>query len=213
MRQKNQRILSDDEIDALLEAAKPEEEEVQELEKPDRDYFLIKTTLLHGLRNSEARNLRRKHIDMDNRVVEVVDSKGGKDRKVPLPSKFAGEIKPYLRFLDEDELLFPSRKTGGKLTQRGFEWLVSRHALEAGLYPEGVEQGELDEIPYRERVMPHTLRHTYATRLLRNGEPMQKVSKALGHEDIEVTVNVYSHLNVEDVREGVEDLEITGLHG
>lgn len=56
--------------------------------------------------------------------------------------------------------------------------------------------------------MPHSLRHTYATRLLRAGEPMAKVSRLLGHESVKTTVDIYGHLNIEDLRQTAEKVTL-----
>jgi site-specific recombinase XerD len=47
---------------------------------------------------------------------------------------------------------------------------------------------------------PHALRHSYATRLLRAGVPIEVVAELLGHGDIQTTQTTYSHLTVEDHR-------------
>jgi integrase len=52
---------------------------------------------------------------------------------------------------------------------------------------------------------PHWYRHTAATRLLRDGVPIEVVSKLLGHADITTTANVYGHLTAEDARKALED--------
>ena len=51
---------------------------------------------------------------------------------------------------------------------------------------------------------PHWCRHTYATRLLRAGTPVEVVSKLLGHASVTTTVDVYGHLSVEDARRVLE---------
>ena len=51
---------------------------------------------------------------------------------------------------------------------------------------------------------PHWFRHTYATRLLRDGTPVEVVSKLLGHASITTTLSVYGHLSVEDARAVLE---------
>lgn len=90
-----------------------------------------------------------------------------------------------------------------------FEMIMRHYAVESDLYPEGITEDNVAmRIPYRERIVPHSLRHTYATRLLRAGESMAKVSQLLGHEDPEVTVSIYGHLNVEDLREAAEKVSV-----
>ncbi|MGI8792325.1 MAG: site-specific integrase, partial [Acidimicrobiales bacterium] len=51
---------------------------------------------------------------------------------------------------------------------------------------------------------PHWCRHTYATRLLRSGVPLEVVSKLLGHASVTTTSEVYGHLSVEDARRVLE---------
>ncbi len=47
---------------------------------------------------------------------------------------------------------------------------------------------------------PHTLRHTHATELLRDGWDISYLQKRLGHKDIQTTINTYSHLTNEDLK-------------
>lgn len=166
MKQRSQRILSTEEINDLLQASQPTEKEAKEMKHPDRDYILLKITVLHGLRNSEARTLKQKHIDLENNQIYIIDSKNGKDRNIPIHPQIKTELRTYTQAFDREDYLFPSMVSSSCLSERGFQYLVTKYAFQSGLYPENVEKGELDEIPYRERVMPHTLRHTYCTQLL-----------------------------------------------
>ncbi|WP_208641162.1 tyrosine-type recombinase/integrase [Micromonospora arborensis] len=52
---------------------------------------------------------------------------------------------------------------------------------------------------------PHWYRHTAVTRMLRDGVPVEVVSKLLGHADLTTTTSVYGHLTVEDVREALDE--------
>jgi site-specific recombinase XerD len=51
---------------------------------------------------------------------------------------------------------------------------------------------------------PHWYRHSFATRLLRAGTPVEVVSKLLGHASVTTTLNIYGHLSVEDARRALE---------
>jgi integrase/recombinase XerD len=199
MSQRNKRILEDEEETKVVQKA---------MDESIKEYMLIATTLNHGLRNSEAVRLRRKHIDLDKNTLTVIDGKGGKDRLIPIPSQFQNEFQYYFKEKDLDsgeDFLFPSRRRNHHLSPRAFEMKMRHYAVECGLYPDGTTyESVAEDIPYRERIVPHSLRHTYATRLLREGEPMAKVSRLLGHESVQVTVDVYGHLNIEDLRDTVE---------
>jgi len=51
---------------------------------------------------------------------------------------------------------------------------------------------------------PHWFRHSAATRWLRDGVPVEVVSKLLGHSSVAVTTAVYGHLTAEDARAALE---------
>ena len=51
---------------------------------------------------------------------------------------------------------------------------------------------------------PHWFRHSMATRLLRDGTPIEVVSKLLGHSSVTITLATYGHLNAEDARAALE---------
>ena len=51
---------------------------------------------------------------------------------------------------------------------------------------------------------PHWCRHAFATRSLRDGVPVEVVSRLLGHSSITTTMSVYGHLTAEDARRALE---------
>lgn len=53
---------------------------------------------------------------------------------------------------------------------------------------------------------PHVFRHSYATRMLRAGTPLEVVSRLLGHVSLTTTETVYGHLSAEDARRVLEQL-------
>ncbi len=52
---------------------------------------------------------------------------------------------------------------------------------------------------------PHWFRHSMATRLLRDGAPVEVVSKLLGHSSVTLTMRTYGHLTAEDARKVLEN--------
>lgn len=101
------------------------------------------------------------------------------------------------------------RKHFNNVDQCASEMKMRHYAIQCGLYPDDTTyESVAEDIPYRERIVPHSLRHTYATRLLRAGEPMAKVSRLLGHENVQVTVDVYGHLNIEDLQQTAEKVTL-----
>ena len=60
---------------------------------------------------------------------------------------------------------------------------------------------------------PHWFRHSAATRMLRDGVPVEVVSKVLGHSSVAITSAVYGHLTAEDARSGAGGGGLVQRHG
>jgi len=137
-----------------------------------------------GLRCMEVRNLRLRDLDFDRRLLHIVQSKGNKDRYVPLCEHLIRGIKKYISIEHPKNYLFqgsgnPEGKGfDGRYSQRGVQWAVKAVAKQAGIIKE---------------VHTHMLRHSYATHLLEDGVNIITVQKLLGHANIENTM-VYLHV-------------------
>ena len=137
-----------------------------------------------GLRCMEVRGIELKHLDFDRLLLHVVQSKGNKDRYVPLSQHLVRGIKKYIAAQRPEVYLFegtgnPEGKGfDGRYSQRGVQWAVSTVAKQAGIIKE---------------VHTHMLRHTYATHLLEDGVNIITVQKMMGHASIESTM-VYLHV-------------------
>ncbi len=138
-----------------------------------------------GLRCMELRNLRLQHVDFDRRLLHIVQSKGNKDRYVPLSPHLIRGIQKYIAAEHPQDYLFggkPVERAGGdfdsRYSQRGVQWAVKTVAKQAGIIKE---------------VHTHMLRHTYATHLLEDGVNIISVQKLLGHANIESTM-IYLHV-------------------
>ena len=97
------------------------------------------------------------------------------------------------------------------LTPKGAPWVENRHnalkrlldVLERAGIPRVDERGEKIDI--------HALRHTFASRLARNGVGLAQAQKLLGHSDPKLTAAIYTHLDTEDLRAAVECLPPVSL--
>jgi len=115
-----------------------------------------------GLRLSEVRNIRLKDIDINRDKLHIRQSKGKKDRYVPLGKNLIRGLNKYLEAEQPHEWLFngqSNERNSGNFdckgySQRGIQWVVRRAARASGILKE---------------VNAHTLRHTYATHLLEDG--------------------------------------------
>lgn len=130
-----------------------------------------------GLRRDEARRLRLGDVRTTREgPVLAVLGKGGKPRDVPLPPRAAGALVAYLRGWRASQpgpWLFPSPQ--GR-TDAPASCRVLRDVLDRARRALGVE-----------RLTPHTLRHSTATRMQEAGVPIEIVGAVLGHTSTATT--------------------------
>jgi len=137
-----------------------------------------------GLRCMEVRNIELRHLDYDRKLLHIVQSKGNKDRYVPLSVHLIRGIQTFVSINHPKHFLFegtgnPEGKDfDGRYSQRGVQWAVKTIAKNAGILKE---------------VNVHMLRHTYATHLLEDGVNIITVQKLMGHNNIETTM-IYLHI-------------------
>jgi len=131
-----------------------------------------------GLRVSEAVNIRLDDIDSKRMVLWVRNSKGYKDRSVPLPTQTLTQLRHYWRKHRPETWLFPSYEGTRSITTTGVQ-----HCLKATLRQSNI----------RKNVSCHTLRHSYATHLVEGGVPLRVIQALLGHKCITTTF-IYMHL-------------------
>ena len=130
-----------------------------------------------GLRISEATTLEVGAIDRANHVLRIV-GKGNKDRLVPLPQPILDDLGHLWRTHRNRRWLFPNRRGDAPINKRVLSETFAVAAEAAGI---------------SRRVTPHTLRHSYATRLIENGVNIRIVQILLGHSSIASTA-IYTHL-------------------
>lgn len=155
---------------------------------PHRNLCMLRLMLEAGLRVGEVVALRPEHLDMTTCRLTVRDGKGSKDRTLWINDELRDEIGAWLERRPESPYLFPTRN-GSQVRTRYMRSMVKRLA----------KQAEIDEA---ERVSPHTLRHTFATDLLRETKNLRLVQKALGHADISTT-QIYTHIVDEELEEAL----------
>ncbi len=158
-----------------------------------RDVALLSLMARAGLRVAEVCALNQEDIRINARSGEVLirRGKGEKERPVALGLECRKDLTAYLNNRPDwptDKLFFS--KTGKDLATRDVERLVEKLVRLAGI-----------ERP----ITPHTLRHTFATRFLRDGGDLATLQKLMGHENI-VTTSRYLHPDADRVQEMVERL-------
>jgi site-specific recombinase XerD len=129
-----------------------------------------------GLRIGEARMLEVSSVDRVNRLLRVI-GKGNRERQVPLPQPVLEDLTRLWWTHQHQRWLFPNRFGTRPVPSETLHTTFAQVAREAGL----------------SRITSHTLRHSYATRLLENGVDVRIVQILLGHANIATTA-IYTHL-------------------
>jgi len=184
------KAISPSEVDELLE--QPTRRATPEAK---RDRAMLELLYATGVRVTELVSLNVDNLNLDHRSPYVrCLGKGAKERTIPIHDQalenvveYLEEGRPYLVRNKNDEALFLNCR-GERLTRQGF-WLILK------AYAKAANLGA--------NITPHTLRHSFATHMLRGGMPLRNVQEMLGHANI-ATTQVYTHLTDEHVREVYE---------
>lgn len=160
-----------------------------------RDRAMLELMYATGLRVTElvSLDLQDVQVDVEKPYVRLV-GKGNRERQIPLLEQPAQEVSEYMSFArsrlvgERDEAALFVNRRGERLTRQGFWLILKGYASEAGI------QG---------RVTPHTLRHSFATHMLRGGMDIHKVQELLGHANISTT-QVYTQVSREHIRDAYE---------
>lgn len=160
-----------------------------------RMYLMIKLMYSSGLRVSELVTLPENAINYDVQQI-LVCGKGSKERIVPVTKEVIDDVFEYLEcrraFLAgrKSKWLFPSiTALSGHMTRGGFFKNLKKIAIKAGIA--------------QEKVHPHVLRHSFATKLVNNNADLRSIQKMLGHENI-VTTEIYTHITTQKLAEEVK---------
>jgi integrase len=153
---------------------------------------LVTFALLTGCRRGEILSLRWRDVDLDKARVEVraENSKTGEGRTIDIPADLVAALRfvrasQRVRDIRGDDNVFQladGRAWTGEAVRHHFEAARSRCK---------------DVLAENAGVRFHDLRHTYASFLVHRGQPIQTVSRILGHRSLHMTMR-YAHLYAED---------------
>lgn len=175
------RILTKDEINTLVTA-------------PDwrtttgrRDKALLLLMAQGGLRIAEVCALRVSEVMVDGDLTRITFSgKGGKTRTVSLPPVAAKALQAVMSKRIGEEFIFAGVNQHKALTPRGARWIFYKYR---------------DSSHLGKDVHPHSLRHTYATMLMRASGNLFMVQRVLGHSSPATTAKYYLAWNNRDADE------------
>jgi site-specific recombinase XerD len=137
-----------------------------------------------GLRIGEAINLELKDIRPESNMLYVRQSKGRKDRPVPLSAGVYAVLDHYIKLYAPHVYVFEG-VNGGKYSYSSSRQLFKRAVRSSGL---------------RRHITLHTLRHSYATHLLQSGTDIRYIQEILGHNDPKTTM-IYTRVTMRDLRD------------
>lgn len=151
-----------------------------------RDRAVLETLYSTGIRVSELVGLNIGQVDFIAGIVKVY-GKGKKERLAPIGDKALRAIRDYLAKQTtkkkDTQALFLNRNNK-RLTDRGIQNIVDKY---------------IRQISLREKVSPHTLRHSFATHLLDRGADLRSVQELLGHASLSTT-QIYTHITTERLK-------------
>jgi len=179
------KYLNTDEMNLLLQMP----EKYSEPWYGHRNYVIILTLLMTGIRRSELLSLNWEDIDFGQQTLTVKHAKCNKQRVVPITEPLISELWKYLQSrlpLNNNAVFISDR--GNRLSSRPLSQEIQRYMHILGLDKKGYTL--------------HTLRHTFASHLAMNGASILSIQKLLGHSDLNST-QVYAHVNTEHLKSEV----------
>lgn len=151
------------------------------------DHRVCLTTIYScGLRLGEGLQLEVRDIDAGRMLLHIRAGKGNQDRYVPLPERTLLLLREQWRTHRHPKLLFPAKGHSGRLSATATRPMCRttlQRAFRLALKASGVKKA----------AHIHTLRHSYATHLLEQGENLRQIQVNLGHQS-PVATAVYTHL-------------------
>lgn len=146
---------------------------------------IVTCALKTGMRRGEIFNLKWENIDYDFRFIEVLESKSGNSRKIPLSSKLEVVLNSIK---NNSEYVFINKDTGKPFNdiKKAFHKVLEKAKIEKFRF--------------------HDLRHTVATRMVASGVPLPVVQEILGHKKISTTMQ-YTHVIPNQKTSAIEILD------
>ena len=174
-----------------------------ELRRRSEQTWLMALVSLHcGLRFGEIARLRWGDVRPDDMMLYIPESKSGRSRHAVMTQEVARALAALPHGADTD-LIFPARDGGvmasvSKVFFRAVDALGLNDTGETLTRADGtVERVKIRDA--RQRVVFHTLRHTYASWLARGGQGQLVIADRLGHRSLSMTQR-YTHLMDESRR-------------
>lgn len=149
-----------------------------------RNRAIIEVLYGTGIRVSELIDIKLSNLFFEEKILKV-KGKGDKERFVPIGNVASNSIKIYL----EERI---NNKIEPKYSDVLFLNRYGRQLTRAMIFKIIKDLCEISGI--EKKISPHTLRHSFATHMLKNGADLRSIQLILGHENINTT-EIYTHLD------------------
>ena len=147
-----------------------------------RNKTILELLYSSGIRISELVNIKTPNYDSEECLIRIM-GKGSKERIIPLGdyavnimNDYMNNYRPLINKKHTDYVFINNR--GAKISRQFIFKVIKKEALKKGI---------------KKDISPHTLRHTFATHLLKNGADLRIIQELLGHENISTT-QIYTHV-------------------
>ncbi len=182
---KRERYLTTDEINSLLDRI--EDEHIK---------LFVQLSLLTGGRLETILNIQKKDVDLTNGVITLKDLKNDSTYKGFINPSIINNLKSILKDMEPNTFIIGNGniKYATRTCQRKLQNILNE------LFNKG-----LDSKDSKNRVVIHTLRHTFASHLAINGTPIFTVQKLMNHNDIKMTLR-YAKLAPDSGKDFINEL-------
>ena len=138
-----------------------------------------------GLRCGELLALKPVHIDSKRNIVLLKNSKGQKDRIVPLSPFILEMLREYYKIFKPKTYLFEGQNIGLPYDARSLQLILKQALQKTGI---------------TKPATLHWLRHSYATHLLESGTDLRYIQELLGHSSSKTT-EIYTHVSTKSIQQ------------
>ncbi len=154
-----------------------------------RDRAVFELIISTGIRISELVNLNISHFTNFNYEIRIL-GKGNKERIVLYGDKCKTYLSEYLKIRssfspESNEKALFLNNSGKRISDRGVRFILTKRT---------------DEIAMKKNISPHSLRHSFATLMIKNGADIRTVQILLGHSSLSTT-QIYTHLSLDELKD------------
>ncbi|MBP7103325.1 MAG: site-specific integrase [Bacteroidales bacterium] len=160
-------VLSKDEVKMILSSLENK-----------KHYTMLSLIYACGLRRSELINLKPENIDSKRHFLLIINSKGKKDRVIPISDKIIELLREYYKMYKPKKWLFEGQFPEMQYSETSLQKILKNALIIAKI---------------KKPVTLHWLRHSYATHLLENGTDLRYIQELLGHKNSKTT-EIYTHV-------------------